>query len=112
MREREICRFALRCALQVHKRHEAKKVSRREHRIRKAASQIDLRNQGTICKNVKCSRESMAESIDHAPAKPSPAKRRRFQTFKKAHHEKWPFVTIDEEDETCVNSEVRSTVVK
>ena len=54
----------------------------------------------------------MAESIDHAPAKPSPAKRRRFQTFKKAHHEKWPFVTIDEEDETCVNSEVRSTVVK
>ena len=54
----------------------------------------------------------MAESIDHAPAKPSPVKRRRFQTFKKAYHEKWPFVTIDEEGDTCVNSEVHSSVVK
>ena len=54
----------------------------------------------------------MAESIDRASAKPSPAKRRRFQTFKKAYYEKWPFVTVDEESDTCVNSEVRSTVVK
>ena len=78
----------------------------------KAASQIDLQNHSAICKNVSCSRESMAESIDYAPAKPTPAKRRRFQTFKKAYHEKWPFVTIDEEGDTCVNSEVHVTVVK
>ena len=54
----------------------------------------------------------MDESIDRAPAKPSPAKRRRFQMFKKAYHEKWPFVSVDEEGDTCVNSEVRSSVVK
>ena len=54
----------------------------------------------------------MTESIDRAPAKLSPAERRRFQTFKKAYHEKWPFVTVDKEGDTCVNSEVRSTVVK
>ena len=36
----------------------------------------------------------MAKSIDHAPAKPSPAKRRGFQTFKKAYHEEWPSVTV------------------
>ena len=54
----------------------------------------------------------MAESIDCAPAKPSPAKRRRFQMVKKAYHEKRPFVIVDEEGDTCVNSEVRSTVVK
>ena len=53
----------------------------------------------------------MAETVDQAPAKPSPAKRRGFQTFSKASHEKWPFVTIDEKGDTCVNSEVRSTVV-
>ena len=86
----------------LRERHEAKKksfseVSRREHYIREAASQIDLWNQSAICKNVSCSRESMAESVDCAPAKPSPAKRRRFQTFKKAYHKKWPFVTVDEE---------------
>ena len=32
--------------------------------------------------------------------------------FKKASHEKWPFVTVDEKDDTCLNSEVRSAVVK
>ena len=37
----------------------------------------------------------MAESIDRAPAKPSPAKKRRFQTFEKACHEKWPLVNKD-----------------
>ena len=42
----------------------------------------------------------MAESIDRAPVKPSPVKRRHFQTFKKASREKWPFVTVDEEDDT------------
>ena len=54
----------------------------------------------------------MAESIARTFAKPTPAKRGHFQTFKKAYHEKWPFVRIDEKDETCVNSEVFSTVVK
>ena len=54
----------------------------------------------------------MAKSIDCTPVKPTPAKRRRFQTFKKAYHEKWPFVTIDKKGDTCVNSEVNSTVVK
>ena len=54
----------------------------------------------------------MAKSIDCTPGKPSPEKRRRFQAFKKTYHEKWPFVTIDEEGDTCVNSEVHSTVVK
>ena len=54
----------------------------------------------------------MAEPIDHAPAKPSPAKRRCFQTFKTANNEKLPFVTVDEEGDTCVNSEVHVTVVK
>ena len=54
----------------------------------------------------------MTESIDRAPAKLSPAERRRFQTFKKAYHEKWPFVTVDKAGDTCMNSEVRSTVVK
>ena len=54
----------------------------------------------------------MAKSIDHAPAKPSPAKRRCFQTFKKVHHEKWPFAMVDEKGDTCVNSEVCSSVIK
>ena len=45
-------------------------------------------------KNVSCSRESMAEYIDHTPAKSSPAKRRRFQMFKKTYYEKWPFITL------------------
>ena len=54
----------------------------------------------------------MAESIDPAPAKPSPAKRRRFQTLKKVHLEKWPFATVDEKGDTCVNSEVSSSIVK
>ena len=69
-------------------------------------------NQGTICENVLCTTESMAESIDRVPAKPSPAKRRRFQMFKKVHHEKWSFAIIDEKGDTCVNSEVCSSVVK
>ena len=53
----------------------------------------------------------MAQSIDCAPVKPSPVKRGRFQTFEEAHHEKWPFVTIDEKGDTCENFEVRSTVM-
>ena len=57
---------------------------------------------GAICKNVSCTRESMAESNDRAPAKPSPAKSRRFQTFEKACHEKWSLVTIHEKGDTCV----------
>ena len=47
----------------------------------------------------------MAESIDRTPAKPSPGKRTHFQTFKKASHERWPFVNTDEKGDTCVNSE-------
>ena len=54
----------------------------------------------------------MAESIDHTPAKLSPAKRRHFQTFEKACHEKWLSVTIDEKGDTCMDSEVCSTVMK
>ena len=56
--------------------------------FREAASRID-RNHGAICEKVLCTMESMAKSIDCTPAKPSPAKRRCFQTFKKVHHEKW-----------------------
>ena len=66
---------------------------------------------GAICENFSRAIESMAESIDRAPVKPSPAKR-CFQTFEKACHEKWPLVTIDEKVDACVNSEVRSTVAK
>ena len=76
-----------------------------------AASRVD-RKQSAICENVSCMMESMAESFDRAPAKPSPVKRRRFQTFKKVHHEKWSFATIDEKDDACMNSKVRSSVVK
>ena len=52
----------------------------------------------------------MAESFDCTPTKLSPAKRRHF--YKKAYHEKQPFVTVDEKGNTCMNSEVHSTVVK
>ena len=76
-----------------------------------AGSWID-RNQGAICENILCTTESMAESIDRAPAKLSPVKRRRFQMFKKVHHEKWSFTTVDEKGYTCMNSEVHSSVVK
>ena len=65
-----------------------------------------------MCKNVACMMESMAESIDCAPAKLSPAKRRRFQTFKKEYHEKRSFTTVDEKGDTFVNSEVRSSVMR
>ena len=54
----------------------------------------------------------MAESVVHTPVKLSPLKRRCFQTFKKAYHEKWSFVTIDEKGDTCLNYKVCSTVVK
>ena len=77
-RKTEICRFALGSALHVCKRQEVKKgfskVSQRDGYICKATSWTDLHNQGTICKSVLCSRESMAESIECAPAKLSPAK--------------------------------------
>ena len=73
-----------------------------------AASQT----QGAICKNVSCLKESMAESVVRASAKPSPTKRRYFQMFMKACHEKWPFSTVDKKGDTFVNSEVHSTVVK
>ena len=108
----EICRFALGSALHLHERQEAKKVFQREHHICEAASRLDLRNQSANCKNVLCSRESVADSIDRTPAKLSPAKRRRIQMFKKKHTMRSGlFVTIDEKGDTCVNSEVHSTVV-
>ena len=69
-------------------------------------------NQGAICENVSCMTESIAKSFDRAPAKPSPAKRRRFQMFKKVHPEKWSFATIDEKGDTFLNSEVCGSVVK
>ena len=69
-----------------------------------------------ICRNVSCTKESMAESIDRATAKPPLAKRRHFQMFEKACNEKWPLVTIDEKGDTSVNvnseARSRSTVVK
>ena len=83
-RKIEICKFAG-SALRMREKHEAKEsfseVSQREHRIHEAACRIDLRNQSAVCKNVSCSRESMTKSIDRAPAKPSPVKRRHFQMF-------------------------------
>ena len=85
--------------------------TRRENRRCVAASQVDLQNQGAIFKNLSCTRESIAESIDRAPANQSPVKRRRFQTFEKVYHE-YTMVTIDEKGDTCMDSEVRSTVVK
>ena len=54
----------------------------------------------------------MAESVDHAPANPSSAKRSCFQTFKKAYLEKWLFLIIEEKGDTCVDSEVHCSVVK
>ena len=53
-----------------------------------------------------------AESMDSASAKSSPLKMRHFQTFEKTCHEKWPFITVDEQDDTCRNSEVHSSVLK
>ena len=91
-RKTEICRFALGSVLQGWKtqsRISFPEVSQREQCICEAASQIGHQNQGAICKNVSCTRQSVAESIDHAHAKPSPAKRRGIQTFKRAYHEKW-----------------------
>ena len=76
-------------------------VSWREHYIHDTASWIDLWNQSTFCKNVLCVRKSMAESIDCATAKLSSEKRRHFQSFKKAYHEKWLFATVDEKDDVC-----------
>ena len=115
-RKTNICRLALGSALHVHERHEAEEVSlklpKREHCICEVSSQIDFHNQGAICQNVSCTRENMVESIDCAPAKPSPAKRRCFHMFKKAYHEKWPFATIEEKGGTSVKSEAHSTVGK
>ena len=102
MRKRQKCAdFLFGSALCAHKRHKAEEVSRKEHYICKAASCIELQNQDAICENILCVRESMAESIDHTPAKLSPVKRRRFQMFKKAFREKWPFVTVDEKGDTA-----------
>ena len=51
----------------------------------------------------------MAESIYRVPAKPPAAKMRRFQTLKKTYYEKWPSVTVDEKNDSCMNSEVCRT---
>ena len=47
-----------------------------------------FRIRAPFVKIVFCLKESMAEPIERAPAKPSPAKRRRFQMFKKVYREK------------------------
>ena len=71
----EICRFVLGSALQkTRSRRSFSKVSLREHHICEAASWIELLNQGTLCENILCARESMAESIGCAFAKLSPVK--------------------------------------
>ena len=87
-------------------------VSWRGHCIHKAASWIELQNHGAICWYVLCEKESMAGSADCAPAKPSPAKKRWFQKFMKEYLEKWSFITVDEKGDTCMNSEVRTAVLK
>ena len=79
--------------------------------FREAASRVDL-NRSAICENVSYTTESMSKSFDDEPGKPSTAKRRRFQTFKKVHHEKWFLATTDKKGDTCVNSEVHSSVMK
>ena len=101
-----MCRFALGSALCAHKRHQAEVVFRKEHYICKTASCIELQNQDAICENILCVRESMAESIDHTPAKLSAVKMRHFQMFEKACRERWPFVTTDGKGDTCVDSEI------
>ena len=93
----------------MRKRHEAEEVFPKFPRSCKLSRSESGR---AICENVLGTMESMAESFDRTPAKPSLAKRRRFQTFKKVHHEKRSLATVDEKDDTCVNSEVRSSVVK
>ena len=62
--------------------------------------------------NILCVKEGMAESIYCAPAKLTWAEKRHFQTFKKAYHEQWSYVSRDERSDTCMNSEVFSTAVK
>ena len=98
-RNMQICSW--KCSVRVWKTWSRSffEVSIREHCIREAESWIDLWNKDAICKNI-------------SSTKPSLVKRRRFQMFKKAYHEKWPCITVDEKSYTCVNSEVCSTVVK
>ena len=61
---------------------------------------------------VKAFHVRVAEPIDRTRAKRCLERSRSFQTFKKAYHEKWPLVTVDEKGDTGMNSEVGSTVVK
>ena len=99
-RKIEICRFALERALRVRKRHKAKKVSPKFPGENIASTKFQAEYifgiRGPFVK-MALFEGSMAESIDRAPVELSPAKRRHFQTFKKTYHEKWPFVTVDEE---------------
>ena len=102
----------------VHERHEAKRVPPKlpEENITSAKLQAE-QNMGAIFKNIECERESKAGSADCTSAKLSPAKKRHFQTFKKEYHVKWPaFIIVMIVDEkgcnTCMNSEVCSTVLK
>ena len=113
MKDKKICRFALRSALRTRKRRKAEKVSWREHRIHKAASWIDLQNQGTIYKkNFSCAGGKHCWVFIAYLQNCLQQKGDVSKHLKKAYHEKWPFITLDEKGDTCVNSEVLSTVVK
>ena len=56
----------------------------------------------------------MAGSTDYAAGKSFPVKKRKrcVEMFKKEHHEKWPFITIDKKGDTYIYFEVWSIVVK
>ena len=71
------------CLQKTRSRRSFSEVSWKEHHICEGASRIDLQNQDAICKNILCVRESMVESIDCAPAIPSPVKMRCFQNLRK-----------------------------
>ena len=98
VRKMKICRLLLKVLCVCAKDTKQKKVSLKfpEGNITSAKLQAEwiFGIRVPFVKNVSCSRESMAEYIDHTPAKSSPAKRRRFQMFKKTYYEKWPFITL------------------
>ena len=98
------------CGQKTRSRRSFSKVSQREHCICEAASRIGLQNQGAICENecFMCEGKHGWVYCLHTYK----TRRRCFQTFKKAYHEKLPFITVDEKGDTCMNSEVCNTVVK
>ena len=95
----------------MHKRHEAEKVSQKfpKENITSAKLQAEW-SFGTRAPFAKtfCVKGKAWVSllIAHMPH------HLNIQVIKKEYHEVWHFVTVDKKDDTCVNSEVGSTVVK